>query len=240
MKYYSLTNLGKVRKINQDNYANYISNKFSLFVVADGMGGHKAGDVAAKIAVEVIRDYVLSNKKDKDGDYMGLVHEAIKTANKAIFDMAKSREEYDNMGTTVVVCLIADNRAYVSHVGDSRLYIYRNKDFKQITKDHSYVQSLLDSGLLSDEEAKFYPNKNMITSALGLEEKCQYSSNYIDLQEKDILLLATDGLTDIVDDEEISDLLKLDEDLKEMAEVLIYMANSSGGYDNITVTLIKI
>ncbi|MDO4778774.1 MAG: Stp1/IreP family PP2C-type Ser/Thr phosphatase [Tissierellia bacterium] len=236
MKYYSITDIGKVREINEDNYANYIGSRFSLFVVADGMGGHNAGEVASKLAVESVRDYVIKNKNTNDFEKLSM--DSMKYANDQIIAMANKDQNLENMGTTAVSAIVHENKCYVSNVGDSRLYLIRDGKISQITKDHSYVQELIDEGLLTLEEAKFFSKKNYITNALGSDNNDFEIAIYtVELKNKDRVLLVTDGLTSMVDDDEILDLFSLDLDLKETAEILVYMANSMGGYDNITLTL---
>lgn len=237
MNYYSLTDKGKVRSVNQDNYVNITKDDFSLFVVADGMGGHNAGEIASFIAVKSIKEFIEKNSADKD--YKDLLLRAIKYANRQIYNRSQIDEKCENMGTTIVACLVAGARAYIAHVGDSRAYYFDGEKLSQFTKDHSYVQKLIDTGVLTEESAKTYENKNLVTNAVGIEENVEISYGYLDIKKDDMLLLTTDGLTNLVEDKEIIDIITSDMDLEEMAKTLISMANSLGGYDNITLTIVK-
>ena len=237
MIYKSITDIGKTRSINQDNYANYSCNNFSIHIVADGMGGHKAGEIAAKIAAETIRDYVIKNKENQD--HRDLLETAVRKANEEIIEQSKENDAYKNMGTTVVCCLIADKLCHVINVGDSRLYLHREGKLSQMTKDDSYVQTLIEQGAVASKvNLKQY--QNIITNALGFDLDLEMSYSNFELKTKDKLLLATDGLTNMVDDDDIEDLLNMETDLQDMCEILVYMANNSGGYDNITATLLEI
>lgn len=239
MIYSSISDRGKVRKQNQDNYSNLITKDFSLFVVADGMGGHNAGDVASKIAVESIRDYI--SEKGRRDDYSELLENAIVYANNKILEKSKLNPNYDKMGTTVIAVLVDDcNKAYIANLGDSRVYHHRNKHMDQITKDDSYIQSLLDTGCKDIDESLLNSYKNIVTKALGIDSQIEVTMNTMQLDKGDYIILVTDGLTNMLDDNEIEEVLNFDIDLKESVEMLVYMANSSGGFDNITITLVKI
>lgn len=236
MIYSSISDTGKERQQNQDNYSNLITKEYALFVIADGMGGHNAGDVASKIAVEAIRDYIY--EREEIFNYEDLLENAIIYANNMILEKSKLEPDYKNMGTTIVCVMIVDETAYISHLGDSRLYKFSKEDrLEQITKDDSYLQSLKDEGVENINETKY---KNVITKALGVDSNPDINHNQVQVKKGDYLLLATDGLTNMVEDCEIEEVISFDLDLKEAVEILVYMANSSGGYDNITMTLVKI
>lgn len=239
MIYASLSDKGKVRRTNQDNYSNLITDDFSLFVVADGMGGHNAGDVASKIAVESIRDYI--KEKGAREDYTELLENSIIYANNKILEKSKLNPEYYQMGTTIICILIdKNNKAYYTNLGDSRIYHLRDKKIKQITKDDSYVQTLIDTGAKDIDQALLDNYKNIVTKALGIDSKVEINISSLDLKKDDYIMLFTDGLTNLVEDNEIEEVLNLDIGIQESCEILVYMANSSGGFDNITVTLVKI
>lgn len=236
MKYYTTTDTGKVRSNNEDNFINLIDDKFSLFIVADGIGGHNSGEIASHIAVKTIRDYIKNNfNKDEIFD---LLIDATREANEKIISKAESNTDDSGMGTTVVIALIVGNTLYYANVGDSRIYLFSDNSLRQITKDHSYVQELLDIGAISVEDAKFYP-KNQITSALGTSLKFKIEIDKIELKNNDYILLNTDGLTDLIEDSEILNVVKNEYGIQETCEILQYMANATGGYDNITITLVK-
>lgn len=236
MKYYTTTDTGKVRSNNEDNFINLIDDKFNLFIVADGIGGHNSGEIASHIAVKTIRDYIKNNfNKDEIFD---LLIDATREANEKIISKAESNTDDSGMGTTVVIALIVGNTLYYANVGDSRIYLFSDNSLRQITKDHSYVQELLDIGAISVEDAKFYP-KNQITSALGTSLKFKIEIDKIELKNNDYILLNTDGLTDLIEDSEILNVVKNEYGIQETCEILEYMANATGGYDNITITLVK-
>ena len=236
MEFYSTTDVGKKRKNNEDYYSNYNSEEFNLFIVADGMGGYSAGEIASNLAVNIIMDYIISNF-DK-GNIFDVIAEAVKKANDYILKESYKKEECRGMGTTIVIALIVDDLLYYSNVGDSRIYTYFENKLNQISKDHSYVQELLDVGAITEEDAKFYP-KNLVTSAVGTEDRYKINIDKIPLKKDEYILLCTDGLTDLIDDVDIEDVLQNEYEVKELCEILQYMANSTGGYDNITITIIK-
>lgn len=237
MNYSSISDIGRERSSNQDNYSNLITKDYSLFVIADGMGGHNAGDVASKIAVEAIREYFYNRKEIND--CAEVLENAIIYANNKILDKARMDSNYKSMGTTIVCTLIVDDIAHICHLGDSRLYRYckSNNKLEQVTRDDSYIQSLIDEGVENIDAQQY---KNVITKALGVDSNPEVNHNEIKVAEGDYLLLTTDGLTNMVEDSEIEEVIGFDLDLKEAVEILVYMANSSGGYDNITMTLVRV
>lgn len=239
MSFYSITDKGKQRLKNEDNYSNYLDDRISVFSVADGMGGYKSGEIASEIAVFEVKDYVSKNVDNYSNKIDILLEDSIREANNKIYNAALNDIDKSNMGSTIVVAAIKERICYISYVGDSRMYLYRDGEFKQMTKDHSYVQNLVDTGIITAEQAKNSSQKNYITNALGVDIELEISSFNFELKKDDIILLATDGLTSMVEDEEMKDVISLDIGLKEMSEILVYMANSMGGYDNITLTIVK-
>ncbi len=238
MKAYSATDVGKVRKVNQDTVfcsASPVGNLPNLFIVADGMGGHKAGDLASRLTVETIVDMVESLEEK---DPITLMGKAIHRANEVILGKAKEAEEFNGMGTTVVVACIKDNMLYVANVGDSRLYVI-NKEITQITRDHSLVEELVSMGQLERKDARNNKNKNIITRAVGGMKVVMADYFEIRLQEKDMILMCTDGLTNMVEDEEIMGLVKQKASIETRVENLIKSANNHGGRDNIGVILVE-
>lgn len=245
----ALTDTGQKRDHNEDSVS--ANPVYGLVLVADGMGGHNAGEVASCIAAHVIDEQIRtalptlqSGASDKETGYTVAsiaVKRAIESANSAIHQVAATRVGYVGMGTTIVVGLFYDNRITIAHVGDSRMYRLRGKRMEQMTKDHSVIQELLDQGVYdSMEEARAVGSKNLITRALGAE-----SAVDIDLQEEisrtgDIYLLCSDGLTDMLEEDKIYlTLNKFSANLKLAAEKLIWMANQNGGNDNISVVLAR-
>ena len=240
METFAKSDIGKVREINQDNY--YISTQnddVNLFIVADGMGGYKGGEIASKLAVDSSKRYILSNfeetMKDKD-EIMELIRNAIDYANMEIYKKSKEIDDYNGMGTTIDICLIYLGKLYIGHVGDSRVYRLRKEFFRRLTVDHSYVEQLVKQGNITREEAYNHPKKNMLTKALGCTSFVDPDVMVKGLQKDDILLMCTDGLTNMIKEEQIYKIIK---DSPETAcENLIKIANEHGGLDNITAVII--
>ncbi len=245
----NLSDVGKRRPHNEDSTMTDASQ--GLAILADGMGGYKAGEVASAITVTAIHHDVSAGLKqlksgqvDRGSNLTGqslLVKEAINNANSIIYSTAQNDPQCHGMGTTVVVALFYDNRITIAHVGDSRLYRKRANDFLQITKDHSLIQELIDRGLYTPEEAMATTPKNLVTRALGIDANVE-----VDVMEEqpipgDIYLLCSDGLNDMVDDEEIHlTLSKYSANLVQAGQKLVALANAKGGKDNISVILIRI
>lgn len=241
MNVYGQTHIGLVRENNQDalEYGT-LTDTVQYAVVCDGMGGAHGGNIASKIAVEVIGSRIRDGYRDNAnvGSPENLLLSAMATANIGVYDRAQRDAELTGMGTTVVAVITDGRTAYISHVGDSRLYLLRDNRLSQITRDHSVVQELVEAGQITVEEARSHPRKNYITRALGVigEENGEYDE--LQLITGDRLLLCTDGLTNTVGGDEISRLLTLP--TEEAAEALIRAALDGGGMDNITVALMDI
>lgn len=237
MEYFTITDKGKIRINNEDAYSNIVNNKYSLFILCDGMGGHNSGEVASNMAVEAIQKYIEDNFNLEN--VYKIISDSVHVANDLIYDKAISSPKCSGMGTTLVLTLAIDDRLFFANAGDSRIYLFRDGCLKQLTTDHSYVQNLVNEGLITKEQAHFHPLRNQITSALGTEMSFTLDIDDIKMKKNDLILLTSDGLTDMVDDDDIKDVLNNDYDIKEMTEILTYIANSSGGRDNITITLAK-
>ncbi len=235
MKYASNTDIGLVRKLNEDYHMNYITDDFSLLVVCDGMGGHKAGEVASKKAVETVINYVKENENNKD--YKSTLIKAITLANEEVYKDSENNSEHRNMGTTIVACLVYDDNAIVANVGDSRLYLYRNEELEQITVDHSLLNDLLASGTITEEEAIDFSQKNVITRSLGIQDNVNVDIFEIKLIKDDLILMCTDGLTSQLEKEEIIEIIKEESNLFDIIKKLINEANDFEGIDNVTITL---
>lgn len=241
MKSESITDIGKKRKINQDYvYNTDVSIGFlpNLYIVADGMGGHKAGDYASKECVNTIIHYVNENKEAYTP--ISLLEDAIKEANSKIYKESKSNEEYEGMGTTVVATTVIDNTMYVANVGDSRLYLLKDDIMKQITEDHSLVEEMVKRGEISESDAKIHPNKNIITRALGTASDVMVDFFELEVDKTDRVLLCSDGLTNMVDEREILDIVNHEENMNDSISKLVEKANQHGGKDNISVILIEV
>lgn len=229
MFYATGTDIGKVRTNNED----YVYAKENIMIVADGMGGHNAGEVASRIAVETAME-ILSGIKE---NYIENIKVAIETANEKVFSMATG--ERAGMGTTMDICIYSAGKLFLGHVGDSRVYAIRNGEAIRITSDHSYVEMLLSKGEITKEEAENYPMKHMITRAVGVGEKTECDFYEFDIEENDKILLCTDGLTNMVKDEDIADIVTKAEVPEEAVENLIIRANEAGGKDNISAIVVQ-
>lgn len=238
MRVYCETNTGLKRENNEDNLIVEESEKYNLYAVADGMGGHKAGEVASTIAIDTIREHF--NKCDKEKfKAPSFIIESIESANKKIREEALINEECAGMGTTITMAVIdlQLNIAYIANVGDSRAYIIKNDEITQITEDHTYVHELLKDKKITLEEAKHHPKRNVITRAVGSEEYVQADIFEIELFDNDIILLCTDGLTTHLPDAEILNTIK-EYGCSESVQRLIKLANDNGGTDNITIIIV--
>ena len=242
------SHVGKVRKNNEDYCMGEIiqteGDCIGIFALADGMGGHQKGEVASKIAVESIIDFLKENISQSGCIKMDYLDDIIKQgynyANKKIYAKALEDNSCEGMGTTLVVAVIYKNDVIIANVGDSRGYLLHNHDFRKITKDHSVVEELVNANLITEEEARRHPRRNQITRAMGAEEIIIVDIFREKLEKDDILLLATDGLTGCVEDESIKNIIKQDKDIKEICQDLINEANNNSGKDNISVILSKI
>lgn len=236
---YSITDIGERRKINQDYVYccnNQIGNLPNLFIVADGMGGHNAGDYASRFCVEYFTDRI---RESNHSSPISAIETALKETNEALLKKAQEQVDYEGMGTTFVVATILDNKMYVANIGDSRLYVI-GKEIRQITEDHSLVEAMVKTGKLDRKEAKQHPNKNIITKALGANTEVEPDFFEVDLEEGDTVLMCSDGLTNMLDDEDIVDIIRAHEDPQAAADALVKTANKNGGIDNISIILVKI
>lgn len=240
MKAFASTDIGKVRDMNQDSY--YISTEdddIKLYIVADGMGGYKGGEIASRLAIESAKNYIRNNfadiKKEKE-QILDLIKNAIEYANMVVYEKSKEIEELSGMGTTLDICLIHSNKVFIGHVGDSRVYRQRKDFFRKLTVDHSYVEQLVKEGNITKEEAYNHPKKNMLTKALGCTAFVEPDVMVKGFLKDDILLMCSDGLTNMLKDEKISEIIKADP--KMASQNLVKKANELGGYDNITAVII--
>ncbi|MCM1064179.1 MAG: Stp1/IreP family PP2C-type Ser/Thr phosphatase [Eubacterium sp.] len=238
VKTFSVTNIGKKRKLNQDfiyTSEQPVGKLPNIFIVADGMGGHKAGDYASKVTVETIVAEIL---KSEESETTAILEHAIKTANALIRRCAEESPDLEGMGTTVVAATCDGDVLQVANVGDSRLYIANHKEIRQITRDHSLVEEMVRMGGIAREEARNHPDKNIITRAVGADDVVKPDFFTVKLNHDDIVLMCTDGLTNMLEDEEIRMILEESRDMVEKAEELVKAANDKGGRDNISVILI--
>ena len=238
MNLYSVTDVGRKRKVNQDYV--YVSdqpvgNLPNLFVVADGMGGHNAGDFASSFAVKIVVEAV---KTDADYNPVKIIRHAIETANDELINQAERCASMAGMGTTIVVTTIVGNYVYVANVGDSRLYLMDSK-LRQITKDHSLVQEMVRLGELREEEARNHPDKNIITRALGAKRGVNIDFFDLKLEPGSQILMCSGGLSNMLTDQKMEEILRGSDSLQKKGEKLIELANENGGRDNIAVILIE-
>ena len=245
----SQTHPGMVRSHNEDSVSFDIEH--GLVVLADGMGGYNAGEVASGIAVSVlsseIRNSLDAASPDSidhaSGDELGvaLLRDNVKKANLSIYNAAQSQPQYSGMGTTIVTAIFYDDRVAVAHVGDSRMYRLRGEVFEPITRDHSLLQEQIDGGVLTKEMARLSKNKNLVTRAVGIDADVVPELHVHDVQQGDVYLLCSDGLNDMVEDEDIGATLQmLQGNLVLAANQLIEQANDNGGRDNVSVILVKV
>lgn len=227
MDFYGKTHTGKVRPTNQDTF--YIDAENNWAVVADGMGGHLGGETASSLTVDVIKES-MAVKRD--------LKQAIKKANDAVYKKSIEDSSLSGMGTTVVLCKVDESNVTIAHVGDSRAYLVTDDGIKQITQDHSIVQQLIESGTITKEQAKYHPQRNLITRAVGTEKYIDVDVNKFKISQGEIILICSDGLCSYVDDNKMYEILK-NYSTEESVNKLIDAANEAGGKDNITVVLIK-
>lgn len=230
---------GRVRPHNEDYAGIFSENQVLLAVVADGMGGHLAGEVASQMAVERLEELWKEEKVAQSPEKIETwLKENINKVNQEIYAQSIKNVGYQGMGTTIVAAVCTPRFVTVAHVGDSRCYLLNENGFNLLTDDHSLVNELVKSGQISKEDAENHPRKNVLLRSLGTETKVEVDIKTIGLEEDDILLLCSDGLTNKVSEEEIKDLLKSERSLDEKCEELIRLANENGGDDNITVAIV--
>ncbi len=241
IKAYAKSDVGKVRELNEDSF--YISDSLDevqLYMLADGMGGYKGGEIASKLAIQSAKNYIESNFKDieKDRDsIIQLVGSSVEYANMIVYEKSKENKELEGMGTTLDICLIYNNRVFIGHVGDSRVYRIRKDFMRKLTQDHSYVQKLVKDGTITKEEAVHHPQKNMLMKALGCNAFVEPDVMVKGFLKDDILIMNSDGLTNLVSQDEIFREAK--KNIEQAPKELVKLANENGGYDNITVIVIK-
>jgi protein phosphatase len=238
--YSARTDVGMIRSGNEDNFAVNAGGDRGLFVVADGMGGHAAGEVASEMAVQIIELELASIKDLEEKASADRVMEALRKANRNIHDRTITEVDKQGMGTTASVLLVNNNRYLIGQVGDSRVYLLRDGALKQLTKDHSYVQEQVDAGFLTPEQARYHPYSNVITRCVGASPEVQPDVYSGDVRVGDLFLVASDGLTGMVDDRRLQILLMSRAEPERKVHALISEANGRGGLDNITAIVIQI
>ena len=237
MKAYAKTDIGAMRKTNQDYIfcsMKPVGSLPNLFIVADGMGGHKAGDLASRYTVEEFLNVVEASESENP---ISIIEEAVRKSNIALINKSKESIDYEGMGTTLVVATFIRNSLYIANVGDSRLYCINN-DIQQITRDHSLVEEMINLGELDRKNARTHENNNIITLAVGVDSEVVADFFEVDYSKDDIILMCSDGLSNMIDDEDIKRIINESTDLEAACNMLIETANANGGRDNISVILI--
>jgi PPM family protein phosphatase len=241
-EFFCLTDPGRARDNNEDSVA--VDEQAALAVLADGMGGYNAGEIAsgmvtAFIKSELGRWLTEASASASDTDVRRAMDICVENANRAIYNAANSNPQYAGMGTTLVLAVLREGRLLVGHIGDSRAYRLRGGKLSQITKDHSLLQEQIDAGLITPEQAAYSSNKNLVTRAVGVEDTVLLETHLHDLQPGDLLLMCSDGLSDMIDDDEIAAVLQSTNDLSGAGVALVAAANAAGGRDNIAVILVR-
>lgn len=241
IKAYARSDKGKVREMNQDYY--YIStslDEVQLYILADGMGGYNGGEIASSLAVQTAKNYIENNFKEieKDRDsIIQLLGSSMEYANMIVYEKSKESPELQGMGTTLEICLIYNNKVYIGHVGDSRIYRIRKNFIRKLTQDHSYVQKLVKEGTITKEQAAHHPQKNMLMKALGCNAFVEPDVMVKGFLKDDILIMCSDGLSNLVEQDTIYE--RASKNIEQATKDLVELANDRGGYDNITVVIIK-
>jgi serine/threonine protein phosphatase PrpC len=234
---------GMVRELNEDSYKIITDcpGVSFIFIIADGMGGHKSGDVASKTAVDFVSNYILQFPEvlsEKENITEG-IRDIVKKANTDVYIESNKHESNTGMGTTFIIAVVSGNQLYIGHVGDSRVYAIREGRIKRLTTDHSYVEELIQTGSLTREEAENHPDKNIITRALGCSEDIEVDVYTHEMLPDDYIIMCTDGLTNKLSEVEIKETVEGSAGPEQACEQLIEKANEKGGEDNITVIIIK-
>jgi serine/threonine protein phosphatase PrpC len=234
------SDVGMIRSGNEDNFFAEADERRGVFVVADGMGGHAAGEVASEMAVQIVARNLLGLATVLDRAAAEKLEQAMRDANRAIYDRMLAEVDKQGMGTTASVLVLSDNQFLIGQIGDSRIYLLRDGALTQLTKDHSYVQEQVDAGLLTPEQARYHPYSNVITRCVGASESVEADIYEGEMKPGDVFLLASDGLTGMVDDRRLQAMLLARSGPGRIVDALIAEANGRGGLDNITAIVIQV
>jgi len=234
------SDVGMIRAGNEDSFHSNADETGGIFIVADGMGGHAAGEVASEMAVEILRDQLAPLRDLHDRNAADKVMNALRGANLAIYNRTVTETDKQGMGTTASVLIISGRRYLIGQVGDSRIYLLRDGALRQLTKDHSYVQEQVDAGFLTPEQARYHPYSNVITRCVGASDDVDPDTFAGEAREGDLFLVASDGLTGMVDDRRLHQLLSSRAEPQRIVDSLIAEANGRGGLDNITAILVLV
>jgi protein phosphatase len=234
------TDVGRIRAGNEDSLYADADMERGLFIVADGMGGHAAGEVASEMAVQIVARDLTDVRDLSMGDVPVRMGEALKAANRAIYERTIQEADKQGMGTTASCLMIGQGRYVIGHIGDSRVYLLRDGVFRQITKDHSYVQEQVDAGFLTPEQARYHPYSNVITRCVGANAAVEADVLLGEIQKDDLYLVASDGLTGMVEDPQLKKILETRQTPGRMVDAMITEANRRGGLDNITAIVVQV
>ncbi len=243
LEFFHAVDTGRARSNNEDSVA--VDEANALAVLADGMGGYNAGEVASGMATSFIRTELgrwlqEAGGRANDAEVRRAMDICVDNANRAIFNAANANPQYAGMGTTLVVAVFRDDQLRLGHVGDSRAYRWRAGQLMQITRDHSLLQEQIDAGLITPEQAAFSANKNLVTRAVGVEDTVLLETHAHEVQPGDLYLMCSDGLTDMLDDSIIAQLLQMHDELPSAGQALVAAANEAGGKDNIALVLVRL
>lgn len=236
MEYVALTDVGMKRQNNEDSYIVNVANEDKIFIVADGMGGHNAGEIASLEACRITESYVLEGK----GDIDSILREGVIKANRDIYVRAAENTSMNGMGTTIDVCVMRDGKLHIAHVGDSRVYIVNENSIRRITKDHSIVGMMLEEGSITEEEARVHPQRNYITRAVGSSVNIDVDIICEEIHSGEWVLMCTDGLTNMIEKSQLHQIITGADNVDDGARELVRRAKENGGDDNITVILFRV
>jgi protein phosphatase len=242
LEFFSVTDTGRARRNNEDAVA--LDEAGRIAVLADGMGGYNAGEVASQMASERVRTELVERLRPLgaspgETELKSAMLDAVENANRAVYDAAMSTAEYAGMGTTLVVAVYRGEKLWLGHIGDSRAYRFRNGHLEQLTRDHSLLQEQIDAGLITAEQAAYSMHKNLVTRAVGVDELVELEIHDYPVEPGDVLLMCSDGLSDMLSDDQIAQLLRTNDSLAGAGAMLIQAANAAGGRDNIAVVLVR-
>jgi serine/threonine protein phosphatase PrpC len=242
LEFFSVTDTGRARRNNEDAVA--LDEAGRIAVLADGMGGYNAGEVASQMASDRVRNELAARLRPlgeapDETELKSALLDAVESANRAVYDAAMNTAEYAGMGTTLVVAVYRADKLWLGHIGDSRAYRLRNGHLEQLTRDHSLLQEQIDAGLITAEQAAYSMHKNLVTRAVGVDELVELEIHDHPVEPGDLLLMCSDGLSDMLSDEQIAQLLRSNDSLPAAGAMLVQAANAAGGRDNIAVVLVR-
>lgn len=232
----AMSDIGNLRTINEDYLDYYVCDGYQLYIVADGMGGHNAGDVASKMCVHKIKEYI-NQKYSQYDDIEKMLSDAVNFANRSIYVKSLDNKKYKGMGTTLTLAFVYCGKIYIVNVGDSCFFVIKNGEITKITKDHSLVQQFVDNGILTQDEAKDHPNKNIITRSVGINQNVEIDFFVIDEEDRSFYLLCTDGLVNDIDYREIVPYVTGKKGLYDVCRELVALVKERGGRDNISLII---